>query len=69
MFTPKTFSHLCAAMQTGAEVTIARKTGIVNSISREDGSGFNFLVKIQPLTVNGRYAGGEPEIVFFRAES
>ena len=68
MFTPKTFAHLCAAMQTGAEVTIARKTGIVNSIAREDGSGYNFLVKIQPLTVNGGN-GGEPEIVFFRAES
>ena len=68
MFTPKTFSHLCAAMQTGAKVTISRKTGVVNSIAREDGNGFNFLVKIQPLTVNGSN-GGEPEIVFFRAES
>ena len=68
MFTPKTFAHLCAAMQTGAEVTIARKTGIVNSISREDGSGYNFLVKIQPIAFDGSN-GGEPEIVFFRAES
>ena len=68
MFNPTTFAHLCNAMQTGAEVTISRKTGIVNSIAREDGNGFNFLVKIQPLTVNGGN-GGEPGIVFFRAES
>lgn len=64
MFRPKTFQHLCNALQTGAEVEIDGQIGVIQSIQREDGSGLNYNVDILLSGTNKKYG----TIVFFRAE-
>ncbi len=48
MFKPKTFSELCAAMQTGARVYVGHTEGWINGIQREDGGGRAWIVTVQP---------------------
>ena len=71
MFKPKTYTELCAAMQTRAEVEIDGNTGIINGIAPEDGSGhaWNVTLLKEPnhrYGRNGQRAVGEEQVVFFR---
>lgn len=54
MFKPKTFQHLCSAMQTGATVEIDDYIGDIIAIEREDGSGHNWNVTLYMHDGNGR---------------
>lgn len=69
MFKPKTYAHLCSAMQTGAEVTIDRTTGVINKLEREDGSGYNWIATVQPLGKGIASCLEEPVRKFIRVES
>jgi hypothetical protein len=52
MFTPKTYTELCNAMQMGVHVALNLDsrtcvTGVITGISREDGSGRCWNVYVQ----------------------
>ena len=71
MFKPKTFSELCNAMQTRAEVEIDNVVGVINAIEAEDGSGRNWNVTLSTVEYTTDYATpthpiNVPKTVFVR---
>jgi hypothetical protein len=48
MLKPTTYLELVFAMQNGATVVIDGTIGVINGIAREDGSGRNWNVTLQP---------------------
>ncbi len=44
-----TYDDLCKAMQRGEPVTIKDTRGYINGISREDGSGKNWIITMAPV--------------------
>jgi hypothetical protein len=71
MFKPKTFTELCQAMQTRAEVEIDNTVGVINAIEAEDGSGRCWNVTINAVEYSTDYATpvhpiSVPKTIFFR---
>lgn len=63
MYKPKTIEDVVSAMKCGAVVEIGKSFGFVQAIEKEDGTGRNWNITLQPVT------NGSPEPtfkVFFR---
>ena len=53
MFKPKTYLEFCQVMQLQTVVEINQQVVVVKGISIEDGSGRNFNLDVQPVTLMG----------------